>query len=89
MPQKYIKVVTGLLLGLAAVAAQAGGTTAVTSPPPVQVPTGGTITIPTTTTTTDLTGINWYCLRNPTIVIVVHIGGEKHEVPVPNPLCPR
>lgn len=89
MPQKYIKVVTGLLLGLAAVVAQAGGTTAVTSPPPVQVPTGGgTVTIPTTTPT-DLTGINWYCLRNPTIVIVVHMGGEKYEEHIPNPLCPR
>lgn len=83
--------------------AYAGGVTQESKDPPLVVPGGvPTITIPNTIvpgagviprSTPSGTGVVVpdvfdYCTTHRTIVMIVHIGNEKVEVEIPNPLCP-
>lgn len=85
------KVLVSTLLAFCSVVVQAGDLTAGGFSPPVLVPTGGGTIVPAPTSTgvIDLSGINLYCLQYPTIPVVIHLNGEKVEIQIPNPLCPR
>lgn len=85
------KVLVSTLLAFCSISVQAGITDG-DAPPPIRVPGGDGLIVPTPTNTGVInlpTGVDWYCLQHSTIPVVIHLNGEKVEIRIRNPLCPR